>query len=75
MRTEQKDPITQIAAGPHTQKLLYNVPEAAQRLGVKASWLYERTRRTALPCRRLGKYVLFSESDLSAIMDSAKVEA
>ena len=57
------------------QKLLYDVAEAAQRLGVKPSWLYERTRRNALPCRRLGKYVRFSDADLLAIMESAKVDA
>jgi hypothetical protein len=28
--------------------------------GVRPSWLYERTRRNAVPCRRLGKYVRFS---------------
>jgi excisionase family DNA binding protein len=57
------------------QKLLYDVAEAAHRLGVKPSWLYERTRRNGLPCRRLGKYVRFSDADLLAIMESAKVDA
>jgi excisionase family DNA binding protein len=64
-----------VAMGTDLQKLLYDVTEAAQRLGVKPSWLYERTRRNALPCRRLGKYVRFSEADLLDIMESAKVDA
>ena len=63
------------ATGADRQKLLYDVVEAAQRLGVRPSWLYERTRRNALPCRRLGKYVRFSDADLLAIMESAKVDA
>jgi excisionase family DNA binding protein len=52
-------------------KLLYTVEEAANRLGLKPSWLYERTRKNALPCRRLGKYVRFSDADLSAIIADA----
>jgi hypothetical protein len=36
-------------------------------------WLYERTRKNAIPYRRLGKYVRFSESDLEAIIKSAQV--
>jgi excisionase family DNA binding protein len=64
-----------VATNADLQKLLYDVAEAAQRLGVKPSWLYERTRRNALPCRRLGKYVRFSEADLLDIMESAKVDA
>jgi excisionase family DNA binding protein len=64
-----------VAMSADPQKLLYDVEEAAQRLGVKPSWLYERTRRNALPCRRLGKYVRFSDADLLAIMESAKVDA
>lgn len=53
-------------------KLLFTTQEAASKLGMKPSWLYERTRRNAVPCRRLGKYVRFSDADLLAIMDSAK---
>jgi excisionase family DNA binding protein len=53
-------------------KLLYTVEEAAEKLGVKKSWLYERTRRAGLPHRRLGKYVRFSEADLSAIIEGTK---
>ena len=51
--------------------ILYSVPEAAAKLRVAAKWLYERTRKNAIPCRRLGKYVRFSEDDLQAIVANA----
>ena len=52
-------------------KMFYTVEEAAARLGLRVSWLYERTRRKAIPHRRLGKYVRFTEDDLRAISDAA----
>ena len=52
-------------------KIFYTVEEAAARLGMKPSWLYERTRRKAIPHRRLGKYVRFTEDDLRAISEAA----
>lgn len=52
---------------------LYTVQEAATKLRVAAKWLYERTRINAIPYRRFGKYVRFSESDLEAIIESAQV--
>ncbi len=54
-------------------KLLFTVEEAARRLGLPKSWLYERTRKNALPCRRLGKYVRFTEDDLSAIIAGSTI--
>jgi excisionase family DNA binding protein len=58
-------------AAMSTEKLLYTVEEAASQLGLKPSWLYERTRRNELPCRRLGKYLRFSEEDLQDIIAKA----
>jgi excisionase family DNA binding protein len=57
------------------RKLLYTVDEAAARLGLRPSWLYERTRRKAIPHRRLGKYVRFTEEDLQAIADASAAGA
>src|SRR5262249_51820920 len=51
--------------------LLYSVPEAAAKLRVAPKWLYERTRKNAVPYRRLGKYVRFSEEDLATIVAQA----
>jgi excisionase family DNA binding protein len=53
--------------------VLYSVPEAAARLKVAPKWLYERTRKNAIPFRRLGKYVRFSEEDLAAIVASSAI--
>lgn len=52
-------------------KLFLTAEEAAQRLGVTLSWIYERTRRKAIPHRKLGKFVRFTEEDLQAISEAA----
>ena len=52
-------------------RLFLTVEEAAQRLGVTAGWIYERTRRKAIPHRKLGKFVRFTEEDLQAIVEAA----
>jgi excisionase family DNA binding protein len=51
--------------------MFLTVDEAAERLGVTRSWIYERTRRKALPHRKLGKFVRFTEEDLQAISTAA----
>lgn len=53
---------------------LFTVQEAAARLNLPPTWLYERTRKNAIPCRRFGKYVRFSEADLDAIVQSGTPE-
>jgi excisionase family DNA binding protein len=52
-------------------KMFLTVAEAASRLGMTPSWIYERTRRKAIPHRKLGKFVRFTEEDLQAIADAA----
>ena len=52
--------------------VLYSVPEAASKLHLPPKWFYERTRKNAIPHRRLGKHVRFSESDLEAIIENAQ---
>ena len=47
---------------------LFTIKEAAEVLKIPASWLYERTRRNAIPCHRLGKYLRFTEEDLTKIL-------
>ena len=54
--------------------VLYSVPEAALKLHLPPKWFYERTRKNAIPHRRFGKHVRFSESDLEAIIRSAEVQ-
>jgi excisionase family DNA binding protein len=57
---------------PVIRRLLFTVDEAAERLHVPPSWLYQRTSKKAIPFRKLGKYVRFSEQDLQAIIDQAQ---
>lgn len=53
------------------QGKLVAIDEAAIFLGVKKSWIYDRTRRNAIPMRRVGKYCRF---DLGEIAVWAKAE-
>jgi excisionase family DNA binding protein len=45
----------------------YTVEDAARILGVSTKWIYERTRKNAIPFRRLGKLIRFTQADLEAI--------
>jgi excisionase family DNA binding protein len=47
---------------------LYTVSQAAKILSLPITWIYERTRRDAIPYRKLGKYIRFTISDLEAIL-------
>jgi excisionase family DNA binding protein len=48
---------------------LYTISQAADSLQLPVTWLYERTRKAAIPHRKMGKYVRFTEADLSAIKE------
>ena len=50
-----------------TPEMLFTVAEAAEILRVPSTWLYERTRKKAIPFRKLGKYVRFTKADLDTI--------
>ena len=64
---------TTSAAGVNMDRVFLTVDEAAERLGVKRSWIYERTRRNTIPHRKLGKFVRFTEQDIRAIADAAAI--
>jgi excisionase family DNA binding protein len=61
------------AGGVNIGRVFLTVEEAAERLGVKRSWIYERTRRNTIPHRKLGKFVRFTEQDLRAIAEAAAI--
>jgi excisionase family DNA binding protein len=50
---------------------LYTIEEAAGMLHLKPTWLYERTRKNAIPHHRFGKYIRFTEADLDGIIAMA----
>ena len=54
------------------KKLLYNVSEAAERLGLPISKVRQLAKTGALGCRRIGKYLRFAEEDLRAFVEQAK---
>ncbi len=54
---------------------LIDEKELAARLGVKASWVRERTRARCpesqrIPCVRLGRYVRFNEAVINAWIEN-----
>ena len=59
-----------ITTSPNDAVRLFTIKEAAEVLRIPISWLYERTRRNAIPCRRIGKYVRFTQQDLNEIISS-----
>lgn len=52
----------------HPNGRLYTVSQAADFLHMSQTWVYERTRKHAIPHRKLGKYIRFTDSDLSEII-------
>ena len=60
-------------SGANMGRVFLTVDEAAERLGVTRSWIYERTRRNRIPHRKLGKFVRFTEQDIRAIADAAAI--
>ncbi len=49
---------------------LYTVGEASRILGLATTWIYERTRKDAIPYHKLGKYIRFTISDLTEILST-----
>jgi len=68
--TKENQPVPAFTS-PECPMRLFTIKEAAEALRIPISWLYERTRRDAIPCRRIGKYVRFTEDDLKEIISSS----
>lgn len=51
---------------------LLGVHGLAKYLGVPASWVYDRTRRNALPMIRVGRYIKFDPYEVLAHLRSAE---
>jgi hypothetical protein len=47
---------------------IFTVQEAAQLLRRKPNWLYTKTKQKSIPHRRFGKYIVFTETDIEAII-------
>ena len=43
---------------------LISLKELANKLGVKESWVYSRTRTNEIPSYRIGKYLKFNEAEV-----------
>jgi len=52
--------------GPDEDEGLLTIDEAARLLGIRKSWLYERTRLNEVPHFKLGKYLRFDRRELLA---------
>jgi excisionase family DNA binding protein len=57
-------PTTPTAPEPAASEPLVSVQVLARQLGVPASWVYERTARSAIPHYRVGRYVRFRVSEV-----------
>jgi excisionase family DNA binding protein len=68
---QQPKSATQLSAN---NQRLADIDEAAKALNVPRSWLYERTRKNAVPCVRIGKYVRFDLDQLLAWARSGKAQ-
>ncbi|PYV42194.1 MAG: hypothetical protein DMG06_14835 [Acidobacteria bacterium] len=58
-----------ISASLGANDRMYTISQAALRLQLPITWLYQRTRKQTIPHRKLGKYIRFTESDLSTILE------
>jgi len=47
---------------------IFTVQEAAKLLRRKPNWLYLKTKDKSIPHRRFGKYIVFTEADIQAII-------
>ena len=72
---DQRQHVNSVASCSSVVRLFLTVDEGAERLGVTRGWIYERTRRKAIPHRKLGKFVRFTEEDLQTIADAAATGA
>jgi excisionase family DNA binding protein len=52
------------------ERLLYTADEAAQMLGVPASWLRRKAAARQIPCTFVGKHLRFSRTDLETIVEA-----
>jgi excisionase family DNA binding protein len=50
---------------------LFTIFAAAKMLHLSPTWLYERTRKNAIPHHRFGRYIRFTEADLDDIITMA----
>jgi excisionase family DNA binding protein len=65
------EPSDLVPASRAINRMFLTVDEAAELLGVTRGWIYERTRRKAIPHRKLGKFVRFTQQDLQSIADAS----
>jgi len=57
------------------QKLLLNIKEAAEAVGVSVSFLYRKVEQSEIPHRRLGKHIRFEPSELLAAFKPQETRA
>jgi excisionase family DNA binding protein len=54
---------------------LLTADEAARRFSIPKTWLLEKARQSAIPHRRIGRYVRFSLSELSDYLGKSRAIA
>jgi excisionase family DNA binding protein len=72
VRSAKENKPVPVTTSPDNAVRLFTIKEAAEVLRIPISWLYERTRRNAIPYRRIGKYVRFTQDDRKEIISSGE---
>jgi hypothetical protein len=67
------DPLRPARDGPvcSGEQILFTAQQAGLLLAVRGSWLADKAAAGTIPCRRLGKHLRFSRSDLREIAEAA----
>jgi excisionase family DNA binding protein len=65
-------PTTVAASEPLQPEPLRDLSEISSLLGVPKSWVYERTRRNAIPLVRVGRYVRFRWSEVARWIETGE---
>jgi excisionase family DNA binding protein len=58
---------------PNSAPMLLKVPEAARCLGICERTLFELTRRSEIPCVRIGRAVRYDPRDLDRWIEAQKL--
>lgn len=58
----------------YEEKLLIDIYEASDLLGLKVSWLRKAVFRRAIPHRKIGSMVRFAPSELKEWLETTRIE-
>jgi excisionase family DNA binding protein len=72
MSSLQREGNKQTEGTGQNQRVLMDVQDVAEYLGVKVSWVYDKTRRKEIPHAKVGKYLRFRKSAIDEWLTQEK---